>query len=118
MEAGTIGVLNVGAGDTKLTFDPNKPEERAHAAKVVTDMLRRGYALLVRVGELEGEPIYQRAYAFDADKFEYMIREVPIDDPETLDKTHPAYVNRRRKSTRRIKAEKTHAIAVARSAGG
>mgnify|MGYP002142381953 CR=1 FL=1 len=46
---GTVAILNVSAGDTKLTFDPKMPAEVARAAKVVKDMLRRGFALLVVV---------------------------------------------------------------------
>ena len=46
---GQIGVLNVGAGDTKLSFDKNNPAEMIRSARIVTDMLRRGYALLVEV---------------------------------------------------------------------
>lgn len=32
---GEVGILNVGAGDTKLTFDPSKPDEVARSAQIV-----------------------------------------------------------------------------------
>ena len=39
---GQIGILNVGAGDTKLSFDPSKPVEVKRAAKIVSEMLSQG----------------------------------------------------------------------------
>lgn len=44
-----LDVLNVGEGDMKFTFDTDDPQEVARAESVVTDMLRRGYALFVEV---------------------------------------------------------------------
>lgn len=68
---GEIGILNVGAGDTKLTFDKNNPAERIRSARIVTDMLRRGYALLVEHPAGSGE--YTRVHEFRADTCEYII---------------------------------------------
>lgn len=114
-----LGILNVGAGDTKLTFDRSKPAERRHAAKIVEDMLRRGFAILIQVGEKDGEPLYQRAKAFDPDTCEYIIVGVPEDEHEETQTTPaPAKKAKGRKGTTRIPAEKTRAVAVARSAGG
>lgn len=53
---GQIGILNVGAGDTKISFDKNNPAERIRSARIVTDMLRRGYALLVEVTDKRVRP--------------------------------------------------------------
>ncbi len=108
---GEIGILNVGAGDTKLTFDPKKPEERKRAAAVVKDMLVRGFAILVQVGKKDGKPLYQRAESFDPKTCEYIIVGAP--DDET--KEPPVKLHGRKT---RIKAESTHAVGVARSAGG
>jgi hypothetical protein len=69
VSAGSVGILNVGAGDTKLTFDRNNPVERIRAARIVKDMLRRGYALLVDVGDGK----YQRVHDFDEERCEYII---------------------------------------------
>ena len=44
-----LDVLNVGEGDMKFTFDTADPQDVARAESVVTDMLRRGYALFVEV---------------------------------------------------------------------
>jgi hypothetical protein len=72
--SGEVAILNVGHGDTKLTFDPNSPADSVRAARIVKDMLRRGFALLVQVGTHEdGRPKYQRALDFDEGKCEYII---------------------------------------------
>lgn len=79
--AGTVGILNVGAGDTKLSFDPSNPAERIRAARIVKDMIRRGYSLLVEVGkEADGRPKYTRALDFKEDTCEYIIADF---DPVT-----------------------------------
>lgn len=70
---GSLGILNVGAGDIKLSFDPANPSERIRAARIVTDMLRRGYALLVAVPDGDGGTIYTRATDFDEATCEYLI---------------------------------------------
>jgi hypothetical protein len=69
---GSVAILNVGAGDTKLTFDKSNPAESIRAARIVKDMLRRGYALLVEV-EREGKKAFERALDFREDTCEYVI---------------------------------------------
>lgn len=69
---GRLAILNVGTGDTKLSFDKNNPAECIRAARIVTDMLRRGYALLVEV-ERNGVKGYQRIREFKEDTCEYII---------------------------------------------
>ncbi len=76
---GTVAVLNVGDGDTKLSFDPKNPAERIRAARIVRDMLRRGYALLIEV-ERDGQKVFQRATDFHEDVCEYVIADL---DPIT-----------------------------------
>lgn len=138
---GTVGILNVGAGDTKLSFDPNNPADRIRAARIVKDMLRRGYALLVEV-ERNGVKKFERAYDFQEDTCEYVIADFDplvaqaVDDQdkqaaeapavEVIDPASTAETpisgrkrpNSRRGRTKRIPAESTRAVAVARSAGG
>lgn len=123
---GELAILNVGEGDTKLTFDKDKPEERKRAAKVVQDMLSRGYALLIKVGEKDGEPVYQRATKFDPETCEYIIatagdEEVDIgkDLEESMKSAAPKRKRGRpRKNEKRVPAEKTNAVGVARTSGG
>lgn len=119
MKPGEIGILNVGAGDTKLTFDPTKPEERKHAANVVGEMIRLGYAIMVKTGEKDGRPMYQRASAFDQDTCEYLIVDSP--EPVTMPKSKGPTMARsrgRKRETVRLPAARTHAVSIARSAGG
>jgi hypothetical protein len=130
--AGSVGILNVGAGDTKLTFDPKKPDEVKKSAKIVADMIKRGFVLLIEVGKGEdGEPIYRRAKAFDEKTCEYIIAGT-IADPTTTEQINdekqtgtpprkgkaaqPA--KRDRRGNTRIAASSTSAVAVSRTAGG
>lgn len=137
---GQIGVLNVGAGDTKLSFDKNNPAECIRSARIVSEMLKRGYALLVEDPEKPGT--YVRAHAFREDTCEYIIADY---DPTVIEETasernpepadEPAAEAPARKSgpksplatpkiaggrvrNRAIKAQETSGISVSRSAGG
>lgn len=125
-----LSILNVGEGDTKITFDPKKPEERKRAAKVVEDLLERGFAIMVQVGTKKGKPLYQRAEAFDPDTCEYIVVGIPDtenddkrtenDDKRTgIDDGPPLKHGRKGPRTRhRVPAESTPAVAISRSAGG
>ena len=145
---GTVGILNVGAGDISLSFDTTNPAERIRASRIVKDMLRRGYALLVEV-ERDGEKRFERAIDFDENNARYIIadfdpmvieREMskPLVDlavdkgmeddhgesgtPETTQPAEgagaPAKRGRPKKHRTGIDASKTRAIAVGRSGGG
>jgi len=120
---GTVAILNVSAGDTKLTFDPKMPAEVARAAKVVKDMLRRGFALLVEVGHDDKGPLYRRVHDFDEATTEYIIAGTPDDQEEAheQEQASPPRPRRTRKAAtkpRRIPAQKANVVAVARTAGG
>lgn len=131
---GTLSILNVGSGDTKLSFDKSNPAECIRAGRIVTDMLRRGYALLVEV-ERNGERAYERVQAFDPDTSEYIIADFdPLAaDPDSMETTpngseaqaaqegatpEAEPPRRKRGRPRRVSAEGANAVAVARSAGG
>ncbi len=129
---GQVAVLNVGAGDTKLSFDPNNPQECIRASRIVKDMLRRGYALLVD----KGDGTYARVHEFDDTKYEYVIADFdPIvadehdsQEMENGEKDKPGTAaapatatqkpRRGRPPGRRIPASGAHAVAVSRTAGG
>lgn len=145
---GQIGILNVGAGDTKLTFDKSNPAECIRSARIVTDMLRRGYALLIEVTDRKGVKSYQRVTEFLPDTCEYIIADLdpiiaatedaktnerdnnPGDEPaaaapdgagagETrLATPHIAGGRNRGPQPRAIHASTTSGVAVSRSAGG
>lgn len=122
---GEVGILNVGAGDTKLVFDPRKPAEVERASRIVKDMIRRGFALLIQIGEQDGEPIYRRARDFDETTAEYIIAgDAGVTESEHDEKPAGA-AGRSGKAKgagkariRRIPAASTNAVAVARTAGG
>lgn len=124
---GTLGILNVGDGDTKLTFDPSKPAEVERSARIVKDMIRRGFVLLVEVGNDEKGPIYRRAHDFDETTAEYIIAgtaDLPTETESTNHEQKPrSQATRGRKgkakrTTTRIPAARTSAVSVARTAGG
>jgi hypothetical protein len=130
---GQIGILNVGAGDTKLVFDKNNPEDCARAARTVADMIRRGYVILVEVAKDDkGEALYRRVKEFKEDSCEYIIAgDVNIEAMETTDgqsgdaaasgaggKKSRKGVKHGPYSTRRIHASAASGIAVGRTAGG
>lgn len=121
---GTVAILNVGAGDTKLTFDPTKPAEVARAAKIVKDMIRRGFVLLIEVGRDDKGPIYRRADDFDEKTAEYIIAGEVHDEEAEASTSAPTPEPRagKRKTNRppkrRVAASSTNAVSVARTAGG
>lgn len=137
---GTIGILNVGAGDTKLVFDKNNPAERIRAARIVKDMLRRGYALLIEI-KSKGKTEYRRALDFDENTCEYIIADFdPVeaaktdaaeelehgqsitaeanDSPGTGAAQPTVKPGARRGRKGRVPAHAANGVAVARSAGG
>lgn len=125
---GQVAILNVAAGDTKLSFDPKNPDEAARAARIVKDMIRRGFVLLIEVGRDDKGPMYRRALDFDETTSEYIIAGTGQEEMETV--THdekPASAPKRKRKTatrsdkggtHRVPARRTSAVAVARTAGG
>jgi len=70
--SGVLEILNVGAGDVKITFEKENVSESIRAKRVIQDMLRRGFALVVEV-ERDGKTAYERVQEFDAARGEYII---------------------------------------------
>ena len=134
MDAGTLSILNVGEGDVKISFDKDNPAEAIRAKRIIKEMLRRGYALLVEVErKVKGkkEKRFERALDFDDARCEYIIAdydptmEEGLDDgPEIAVKerassaaaVHPAKPRKGRRKG--IPASSTRAVGIARSAGG
>lgn len=125
---GSLSILNVAGGDVKISFDKDNIAESIRAKRMITDMLRRGYALLV---EIDGA--YQRAISFDEAHGEYVVADYDssfTDTPEpampTLKETSNAKVeeaevqapSKKKNGRRRVAMESTTAVGVARSAGG
>lgn len=126
---GEVGILNVGAGDNKLVFDPTDQAGMIRAARIVKDMIRRGYALLVEVGKTEdGKPKFQRATDFDETKCEYIIADFDGDAAREQDREEARHGEKAdtptpratggRGKTHRVGASQAKAISVGRTAGG
>lgn len=123
---GNLQILNVADGDTKLSFDPKNPAERARAAKIVKDMLRAGFAVMIEV-DVNGEKLFRRVHDFDEATCEYIIfggpdeqgteetagsAATPEPEPKKPRRGRPA------KPAVHIPASSTRAVGIARSAGG
>jgi hypothetical protein len=125
---GEVAILNVAAGDIKLSFDPSQPKEVARAAKIVKDMIRRGFVMLIEVGMDDKGPLYRRAHDFDETTSEYIVAGDPADDfsedehhdekPASPPRQGRKPASRRTAPPRRIPASTTRAVAVSRTAGG
>lgn len=141
---GELALLNVGTGDTKLTFDNKNPAETIRAKRIVEDMLRRGYALLIEVKKGR-KTEYRRVKAFDAKTCEYIIADFdgyeagraderakgnetegasgerssaePGDQEASEVAGAPAKKGRRTRDVR-VSASSTRGVAIAPSAGG
>lgn len=117
---GSLSVLNCSAGDLKFRFDKDDPTEVAQAQRVIEDMLRRGYTILV---EVDGE--LRRATSFDPSKGCYVVTEPPAPvevvtapEPETFGAPAPAPKKKGKPTRREVPASKTRATAIAPTAGG
>lgn len=107
--AGTIAILNVTTGDTRISFDSDEPQEIERAKAVVEDMLKRGYCLSVIVGDK-----MERVVEFDSKKNEYIVESnetAPVDSKKG---------KKARTGKIRVKrSAKDHgAVAVGQTAGG
>lgn len=123
--SGSLSCLNVAGGDVRVTFNKDDVSELIRAKRIITDMLARGYALLVEV-----DGAYQRAVAFDEAKSEYIIADY---DPRVVNEAVRAAAvakvrehaevetpkpQKPRHGKKRIPMASTNAVGVARSAGG
>jgi hypothetical protein len=140
---GVVGILNVGAGDTRLVLDRDDPASLIRGARIIRDMLRRGYALLAEIEQPDGTKKFQRVMEFREDTFEYVIADfdpivsasffegAPSEDPpeaglisdEEAEKElnrakSPIRKPRNGRRTKCLDATKTRAHAVAHTAGG
>lgn len=90
---GELSILNVGVGDVKISFDNGDLADVIRAKRIIADMLRRGYALIVEV-ERDGEKKYERVQEFDEACGEYIIADfTPVEsrsDPRPLGPQPPS----------------------------
>jgi hypothetical protein len=124
MDTGSLSVLNVGAGDIEVRFNPHQPEEMNRALKMLKDMQQRGYAILVR----QDDGSYARAVAIDASTHCYIVAGAPDEEVAAAPVEPPiedVIASPKRRGRPKGKKNLTkqpiagrEAVAVARSAGG
>lgn len=134
VDMGSLSCLNVSGGDITITFDTKNVAEAIRAKRIITDILRRGYALMVKTEDGS----FTRAYDFDAEKGEYIIadfdesytheqkeekqdeqiEETPEKEPNTWIKKGQEQPKPRKGRRKRVGMEKSEVVAVAPSAGG
>lgn len=102
---GSLDVLNCNAGHLHITFDKNDEADVEKAKRVITDMMKRGYTLLVETPEG-----LRKVKQFDADAESYVV-EFP-DTVEPVEDAKPA------KKTRTLPMRKTRATGIGPTAGG
>lgn len=124
---GSVAILNVGDGDTKLSFNSKDPAETLRAKRIIRDMLKRGYLLLV---DVEGNGEYSRALDFDEKTSEYIIADFdstydPNEDQPNGEITKESEIEAKtprktkgKKKTKRVQAKDSKAVAVGRVSGG
>lgn len=117
-----LSILNCQAGDIKVSFDKDNPLEAARAERVVQDMLKRGYIIFV----YDEEEKLHRVTDFDSNTNEYIIADRGYDEasteatPEVEEQVTPAKSKSRKikAPAKRVPADKSRAVGVARTAGG
>lgn len=81
--SGVLEILNCQAGDIKISFSKDSPVEVIRAKRIITDMLRRGFALIVEV-ERDGEKKYERVQEFDEAHGDYIIADFDPTPPPQM----------------------------------
>jgi hypothetical protein len=120
---GVLEILNVGSGHLEVKFDKANPAELARAARMVRDMLARGYAIFVEGKGGRLIPVRR----FDPERGVYIVEDVP--GVEEMAAAHPPpeacprcgrerHRGRCRGSRREVPMRQARAVAVGRSAGG
>ena len=111
-QIGSVEVLNCGAGHLTFSFNSDDAMEVERARRVVTDMLRRGYALFV---ESKGKT--HKVKKFDEKTDAYLIADGPL-YPGESDQRDNDEPTPKRPPLRAIPARRTKATGVAPSSGG
>lgn len=106
---GSLEILTSGIGHLKITFDKANPGEVERAKKIIEDMLRQSFTILV-----EHEGTTSRVKKFDPEREVYIVEGPP--EPATEGES-PASHKKRRKD-KEVPMRESEATAVGRSAGG
>lgn len=116
---GSLSCLSVADGDITIKFDTQNASEAIRAKRIITDMLKRGYALLIKMADGS----YVRAVKFNEKQGEYIIAD--FDPSETNEKIETEKITsqtsptlKKKRGRKAIPMQKADAVAVAPSAGG
>lgn len=117
---GSLSILNVGEGDIHITFNNNDAAETEKAISMLQDMQRRGYAILVQLPD----NTYVRAQKIDASTGSYIVQ-IPeastastSSDDSANEEKKPVRGRSKKSETQKLPIAQTHAVGIARSAGG
>lgn len=113
---GQLDILSCGEGDIKIVFDQNNPLEVERAKRIITDCLKRGYALFVH----GTDNALIRVKKFIEGTAEYIIADGPAVPPESepVEEETKGRAKSAKARWAKVKASKVKATVVGRSAGG
>lgn len=132
MMTGSLCVPNVGLGDIEVRFNHHDSAERDKALRMLTDMQKRGYAILVRLDDGS----YTRAVEIDTARGCYVVQlpdfdaqvagSAPVAMADALADAlaggwtcvPPPTKGKRGRRRAAIPISGAHAVGIARSAGG
>jgi hypothetical protein len=100
--AGQLDVLSVGHGHLEIKFDESDKDEVEKAKKIITDMIKRGFAIFVHTDDGGTK----RVKRFNAKTNCYIIDDTPPDAPAGTSKE------------KEVPTTSSRATAVGRTAGG
>jgi hypothetical protein len=111
---GQLEVLSVGQGHIRIKFDKDDAVEFQRARRIIADMLKRGYVLLV---EHDGK--LQRVRRFDETTDEYIVADGPLNATDEEESPPAEQAKRgRRPREKRVPLKEGQATGVAPTAGG
>lgn len=113
-ELGSLSVLNVGAGDIRVTFNRDNTDEVEKALSMLRDMQSRGYAIMIELPD----HTYVRATSIDASTASYVVvvnETSPLPDDAVVESPQTRAKRGRRV---RVPVRTSRAVGIARSAGG
>jgi len=89
---GCLEILNVQGGEVKISFDTKDAPEAIRARRVISEMIRSGFVLLVEV-ERNKEKRFERALSFDEAKGEYIVADFVPTNGSAINGAAPASGN-------------------------
>lgn len=114
---GELNVLNVGAGDIRVTFNHIDQGETKKALRMLKDMQQRGYAIMVALPD----GTYTRAKTIDPTTNSYVIvvaEDAPLPTDAVVEKTRGRKKGKTGTKSAKVPVRTSRAVGVARSAGG